>query len=98
MEKILTGLQGVLCHMDDVLIFGYTKEEYNARLESALRRIQEVGATLNPTKYQFGKTEFKFLGYFINEKGIQPDPGKTAAIAKMPCPTCLKVFWEWPTT
>ena len=29
MEKILTGLEGVLCHMDDVLIFGQSKEEHN---------------------------------------------------------------------
>ena len=29
MEKILTGLEGVLCHMDDLLIFGQSKEEHN---------------------------------------------------------------------
>ena len=40
MEKILRGLQGVLCHMDDVLIFGRTKEEHDTRLESALRRVE----------------------------------------------------------
>ena len=78
MEKILTGLEGVLCHMDDVLIFGQSKEEHNVRLEAALRHIQAAGVTLNPTKCQFGKTELKFLGYLINDKGIQPDPDKTA--------------------
>ena len=33
MEKILTRFWGVLCYMDDVLIFGRTKEEHDARLE-----------------------------------------------------------------
>ena len=71
-------------HMNDVLIFNHTKEEHNARLEAALRCIQSAGVTLNPTKW---KTKIKFLGHLINEKGIQQDPDKTAAIAKIPCPT-----------
>ena len=90
MEKILKGLQGVLCHMDDVMIFGRTKEEHDARLETALRRIEAAGVTLNPNKCQFGKTEIKFLGHLISENGIQPDPDKTAAIAKMPHPTSVQ--------
>ena len=46
MEKILMGLHGVLCHMDDVMIFGRTKEEHDGRLEIALRRIEAAGVTL----------------------------------------------------
>ena len=90
MEKILRGLQGVLCHMDDVLIFGRTKEEHDTRLESALRHIEAAGVTLNRTKCQFGKSEIKFLGHLISENGIQQDPDKIAAIAKMPRPTCVQ--------
>ena len=80
----------MLCHIDDVVIFGHTKEEHDARLEIALRCIEAAGVTLNPTKCQFEKTEIKFLGHLISEKGIQPDPDKTAAIAKMPRPTCVQ--------
>ena len=71
------GLQGVLCHMDDVLIFGCTKEEI------ALRCIEAVGVILNSPKCQFGKTEIKFLGHLIGDT-------TTAAIAKMPRPTCVQ--------
>ena len=45
---------------------------------------------LNPTKCQFGKTELKFLGHLINDKGIQPDPDKIAAISEMPPTTCIQ--------
>jgi len=90
MEKILRGLQGVLCHMDDVLIFGRTKEEHDTRLESALRPIEAAGVTLNRTKCQFGKSEIKFLGHLISENGIQQDSDNIAAIAKMPHPTCIQ--------
>lgn len=41
---------GVLCHMDNVLIFDCSKEEHDVQLEAALRKIQAAGVTLNPTK------------------------------------------------
>ena len=69
-KKILTCLEGVLCHMGDVLIFGQSKEEHNVRLEATLRSIQAAGVTLNPTKCQFEKPELKFLCHLINDKGI----------------------------
>ena len=90
MEKTLIGIEGVLCHIDDVLVFGRTKEEHDARLEATLQNLQPAGVTLNPNKCQFGKTELRFLGHLITEQGIQPDPEKTAAIAKMPPPRNLK--------
>ena len=76
--------------MDDVLIFGCTKEQHDSRLESALKCIEAAGVTLNRTKCQFGKSEIKFLGHLISENGIQQDPNKTAAIAKIPHPTCVQ--------
>ena len=48
MSEILAGLEGVLCQMDDVLIFRKDQAEHDRRLEAALKRIEEAGATLNP--------------------------------------------------
>ena len=53
MKTILSGHEGFLCHMDDVLIFGKTQEEHDARLHSALQTIQKVGVTLNMEKCEF---------------------------------------------
>ena len=36
MSKILHGITGVLCLIDDVLIYGKNHEEHNARLEEVL--------------------------------------------------------------
>ena len=37
MSKLLSGLEGiVVCQMDDILIFGKTKEEHDIRLMKAL--------------------------------------------------------------
>lgn len=34
--EITAGLQGVVCHMDNILILGATKEEYDMRLHAIL--------------------------------------------------------------
>eukprot|EP00731_Ephydatia_muelleri_P016289 Em0009g713a len=48
MSRILQGLPGVLCQMDDVLVYGKDKDEHDVRV---LLRIQEAGVTLNKEKY-----------------------------------------------
>ena len=47
MSEILTGLPGVVCMMDDVLVHGSTREEHDARLRDVLNRLQTAGMTLN---------------------------------------------------
>ena len=37
MSAILEGINGVLCQMDDVLIFRANKEEHNSQLAAALK-------------------------------------------------------------
>ena len=46
-------LKGILCQMDDVLVFGQNYEEHDVRLNTALRRIQATGAMLNIEKCVF---------------------------------------------
>ena len=36
MDDILTGLPGVLCHVDDILVFGATLSEHDDRLRAVL--------------------------------------------------------------
>ena len=87
MSEILSGLDGVLCLMDDVLVFGKDKEEHDERLMAALKRIEAAGATLNPSKCEFRKQQLKFLGHLVDGEGIRADPNKTSAITEMKPPT-----------
>ena len=41
MFRLLAGIEGVLCHMDDILIHGKTQEEHDIRLHQVLKRLQE---------------------------------------------------------
>ena len=87
MSAILSGLDGVLCLMDDVLVYGRDINEHNKRMTETLRRIQAAGVTLNPSKCEFGKTQLKFLGHLVDQDGVRADPKKTSAIIDMKPPT-----------
>lgn len=86
MVKVTEGLEGVVCHMDDVLIWGSTQTEHDARVHAVLLKAQETGITLNTAKCEFSKTTVKFLGYVLSPEGVRPDPEKTRAVREMDPP------------
>ena len=87
MSDILSGLKGVVCLIDDVLVYGATQEEHDKNLLAALNRIQDAGLTLNREKCVFSTTTIKFLGQVVDANGIKPDPDKITAISDIPQPT-----------
>ena len=74
MSQILSGLDGIVCHIDDVLIYGNTQEEHHTRLHAALSHLQTAGVTLNADKCLFSQTSIKFLRHVIDKHGVRPDP------------------------
>ena len=76
-SAILAGNNGVLCHMDDVFIFGRDHDEHETRLRAALHTIQEAGVTLKREKCEFSRRSITFLAHAISEQGISADPSKT---------------------
>ena len=82
MSRILEGLEGVLCQMDDVLIWGATQREHDERLRKTLTRLQEAKVTLND-KCEFSKSRIKFLGQVIDASGVSADPDKVGAVKAM---------------
>ena len=87
MSEILEGLEGVVCMLDDTLIYGKTQEEHDHRLQVALQRLKAAGVTLNQQKCLFSVSEITFLEHVISKHGIQPDPSKIEAINRMEAPT-----------
>ena len=86
MNKILEGLKGVVCQMDDVLVFGSNQAEHDERLIATLERIKAAGVTLNKDKCKFSVNAVKFLGHIVDQDGIKADPDKTSAITNMKSP------------
>ena len=89
MNRILEGLDSVVCMMDDILVFGKDSAEHNNRLRDVLQRLEKANVTLNSSKCEFEKTTVKFLGHIIDSQGIRADPEKTEAISRMDTPTSV---------
>ena len=56
---------------------------------------------LNPTKFIFGATFEKLLGFVVSKKGIEIDPDKVRAIQDLPPLVLrrkLRALWEGSTT
>ena len=87
MNEILSDLPGVVCLIDDVLVYGSTEAEHDKHLQAVLEQIQSAGVTLNKEKCEFSKTTIKFLGHIITPEGISPDPHKTTAVKNMKQPS-----------
>ena len=86
MSQILVGLPGVLCMIDDILVFGNTQLEHDENLKAVLKKIEDEGATLNREKCSFSKSSVKFLSQTVQSTGIKPDMDKILAIQRMPEP------------
>ena len=89
MSQILECLPGVLCLMDDIIVFGTNQEDHHEMLIATLKRLQQAGVTLNSEKCEFNKSSIGFLGHIIDKDGVRADPSKTSAIVKMPAPQSL---------
>ena len=83
MSEILQDVEGAICLVDDILIHGWSQEKHDHRLEAVLRRLQEVGLTLNEKKCEFSRPSVKFLGQIVDQSGVRPDPDKVSAILNL---------------
>jgi len=86
LSRILAGLEGVVCHMDDMCVFGGTQVEHDVRLRKVLARLAEAGVTLNPSKCSFSQKSVKFLGHVVSDRGFEADPERIQGILDYPKP------------
>ena len=85
MSHLLTGITGVICNIDDVLISGSNRKEHDERVQQVLLAMREAGMTLND-KCVFSQSRVKFHGHIVSRKGIEIDPEKLEAIKNLPQP------------
>lgn len=86
----LAGIEGVVNISDNIVVHGGDKETHDERLHSVLKRLREVGLTLNSKKCQIGLSELDFFGYLISEKGIGPSEARVKAVLDACEPTCAQ--------
>lgn len=76
---MLEDFEGVICHADDILVYGRDRHEHDQRLHRVLQKLQQEGLTLNE-KCEFAKKEIMFMGRKVSAYCIEPDPNKVKAI------------------
>ncbi|XP_056000230.1 uncharacterized protein K02A2.6-like [Ostrea edulis] len=63
MTELLKNLKGTEVIIDDIIIYGTSKEEHDARLDSVLQTIYHSGLKLNREKCEFCKPEIEYFGH-----------------------------------
>ncbi|UYV65945.1 hypothetical protein LAZ67_3005963, partial [Cordylochernes scorpioides] len=84
MDSILLDLKGVICYLDDVVVYAKDRQELEERLRKVLQRFDKVGIRLNRNKCKFAMEELDILGHIVSSEGIKPDNRKIEAVLNFP--------------
>ncbi|XP_062537680.1 uncharacterized protein LOC134206005 [Armigeres subalbatus] len=91
-RKVLEGCKGCKNYLDDVLVFGNTKEEHDENLAVVLAQLENHNVKLNNSKCTFGTQKAEFLGFTLTPDGWRINEEKVAAIKHFRRPsTCSEV-------
>ena len=73
-----------------MLIKSTTAELHIAHLSEAFQILRKYNMKLNPAKCAFGVSAEKFLGFIVNNRGLEANPDKIKAVLDMPSPSSIK--------
>ena len=80
-KKIGTSME---VYIDDMLVKSTTAELLIAHLAKAFQILKKYNMKLNPAKCAFRVSAGKFLGFIVNNRGIEANPDKIKAVLDMP--------------
>ncbi|CAG2235993.1 unnamed protein product [Mytilus edulis] len=86
-DECYAELDGVVAIVDDILVYGSTREEHDSNLRRVLQISREKDMKLNDDKLEVGVTEVTYFGHVITSSGLRADPHKVQAISDMPPPS-----------
>ncbi|XP_060079959.1 uncharacterized protein K02A2.6-like [Ylistrum balloti] len=88
--EMVSDLEGTEAIVDDILVWGTTKEEHDHRLQRVLERAREYNVKLGQDKCVIGQTEVTYVGHLLTKNGVKPDPEKVRAVQNMEKPINVK--------
>ncbi|XP_074327047.1 uncharacterized protein LOC141664986 [Apium graveolens] len=77
-------------YVDDMLVKSKRAEDHVADLTEMFHILRKYRMKLNPQKCVFGVESGKFLGFMVNNRGIEANPAKIKALLDMKSPTSVK--------
>ncbi|KAL0295178.1 UNVERIFIED_CONTAM: hypothetical protein Sangu_2512800 [Sesamum angustifolium] len=88
MQKIFDDMfhKNVECYVDDLVVKSKKRENHFHNLRKVFERIRRYQLKMNPSKFAFGVTSGKFLGFIVRQRGIEIEQAKIDAILRIPEP------------
>nr|XP_061811684.1 uncharacterized protein K02A2.6-like [Nerophis lumbriciformis] len=86
MDQILSGIPGVQCYLDDLLITGPDEQSHLRNLDITLQRLEEYGLRVRKDKCEFFQPSVEYLGHVIDSTGLHKAPSKVKAVVEAPSP------------
>ena len=86
MDTLLQRIPNVLSYINDILVTGSTLMKHMESLEEVLKRLANEGITVKYSNYEFLTNQVDYLGYVIDEKGLDSSDKKLQAILNAPIP------------
>ena len=93
LHEVLSGLPGVACIADDILVFGCgstvteAQIDHDKNLLALLHRCREKNVKLNRDKMKLNRCSVHFMGHELTNNGLKSDMRKVDAVLSMPAAT-----------
>ena len=89
MDKILSGIDNVMCFIDDILIIGESEADNLKTLSQVFTRLKTYNMHLNKVKCRYLQPSVQYLGHILSEEGVKPVKDKIDAMKNAPAPKDL---------
>lgn len=86
---VLAGCEGVVNYLDDMMIFGKTKEEHDRNLAKVMECLKNHNVMINEEKCKFGQKSVDFLGFLVSSDGWKLADDKIAALKNFRSPATI---------
>lgn len=88
----------VFVYLDDVIVLTSSFDHHLDVLREIFKRLRFANITLNKEKCRLCRSELRYLGYVVDQRGLKVDPEKIEAIVNIPIPTSQKAVRQFVGT
>lgn len=89
-EQVLSGIDGVIPYIDDILIHAPDSQTMSQRVKAVLKRLKHYNLRARLEKCEFYTKQVRYLGYIIDQHGVHSDPKQVEPILNMPSPSNIQ--------
>ncbi|KAL0901956.1 hypothetical protein ABMA27_007099 [Loxostege sticticalis] len=90
LEEMLSGLEGVMNFIDDILVYGENEGQHDERLSKVLKVLKENNVLLNEAKCVYKVQKINFLGHELTLDGAKPLGKYIKSIAEFRAPKTIE--------